>query len=113
MTKGFFAFHGTAPVAIKPICNEGFDPKRRSGQVHGPGEYFGVTSTVSHSYSVKDNKTGPYLMIIAYLLNCPQLTTKAGFCHVVNNPTDWSYAYNVPVVVVTYGPQTNCESPFK
>jgi len=113
MTKGFFAFHGTAPVAIKPICIEGFDPKKRAGQACGPGEYFGVTSTVSHGYSQRGNTTGPYSMIIAYLLTCPQLTTSPGFCYVMNNPTDWSYAYNVPVVVVSYGPQASCESPLK
>lgn len=111
MARGFFSFHGTAPAGIKPICTEGFDPKRRAGQACGPGEYFGVTSAVSHGYSCRGNTTGPYSMIIAFLLNCPQLTTRAGFCHVMNNPTDWSHAFNVPVVVVSYGNQSSCDSP--
>ena len=33
------------------ICNEGFDPKRRSGQAYGRGEYFGVNVGTSHSYA--------------------------------------------------------------
>jgi hypothetical protein len=111
MARGFFTFHGTPPTGIKPICTDGFDPKRRAGQACGPGEYFGVTSTISHGYSCRGNTTGPYSMIIAFLLNCPQLSTSAGFCHVMNNPTDWSYAFNLPVVVVSYGTQSTCNSP--
>jgi hypothetical protein len=111
MARGFFTFHGTPPTGIKPICTDGFDPKRRAGQACGPGEYFGVTSAVSHGYSCRGNPHGPYAMIIAFLLNCPQLTTSPGFCHVMNNPTDWSHAFNVPVAVVSYGTQTSCASP--
>lgn len=110
--RGFFAYHGTAPASIKPICEHGFDPTKRSGQAYGPGEYFGVTSAVSHGYSVRGNTTGPFSMIIGFLMNCPQLTTHARFCHVMNNPTDWSHAFNVPVVVVSYGTQASCPSPF-
>ncbi len=39
--RGFFSFHGTDPTGIKPICNDGFHPKRRAEQTYGPGEYFG------------------------------------------------------------------------
>jgi len=113
MARGFFAFHGTPPAGIKPICSDGFDPKRRAGQACGPGEYFGVSSAVSHGYSCRGNSQGPYSMIIAFLLNCPQLSTRAGFCHVMNNPTDWSHAFNLPVVLVSYGTQSSCESPLK
>ena len=111
MARGFFAFHGTAATAIKPICSEGFDPKRRAGQACGPGEYFGVTSAISHGYCRPANPQGPFAMIIAFLLNCPQLSTSPGFCYVMNNPTDWSHAYTIPVVVVSYGTQTTCDSP--
>lgn len=31
--SGFFAWHGTSEAAIVPICDQGFDPSRRSGQV--------------------------------------------------------------------------------
>ncbi|UJR13608.1 hypothetical protein I4U23_000621 [Adineta vaga] len=111
MARGFFAFHGTAATAIKPICTDGFDPKRRAGQACGPGEYFGVSAAISHGYCRPTNPTGPYAMIIGFLLNCPQLSTRPGFCHVMNNPIDWSSAFNVPVVVVSYGTQTSCSSP--
>lgn len=42
-------------------------------------------------------------MIIAFLLRCTQLKTVPNFCYVVDNPTDWTFAYNLPVLVVTYG----------
>ena len=111
LSRGFFAFHGTAAAAIKSICHEGFDPKRRAGQACGPGEYFGVTAPVSHGYCKPTNPQGPFAMIIAFLVNCPQLSMRPGFCHVMNNPRDWSHAFNVPVVVVSYGTQTSCPSP--
>ncbi|CAF4787695.1 unnamed protein product [Rotaria sp. Silwood1] len=111
MARGFFTFHGTAPTSIKPICVNGFDPSRRAGQACGVGEYFGVTAAVSHGYSCRGSAQGPFSMIIAFLLNCPQLSTRPGFCHVMNNPRDWSHAFNLPVVVVSYGIQTTCPSP--
>jgi Poly(ADP-ribose) polymerase catalytic domain len=111
MGRGFFAFHGTAATSIKPICMNGFDPRRRAGQACGVGEYFGVTAAVSHGYCRPTNPQGPYSMIIAFLLNCPQLSSRPGFCHVMNNPLDWSYSLNLPVVVVSYGTQGTCQSP--
>jgi hypothetical protein len=52
-------------------------------------------------------------MIIAYLLRCPQTTTHGNFCYVVDNPTDWNYAFNLPVLIVTYGQGSNNQpSPF-
>ena len=98
VSSGFFAWHGTAPAAIAPICDTGFDPKRRSGQVHGPGEYFGVDPEVSLSYC----KGGGY-MIVAFLLRGPHLKTQPGFCHVVDNPKDWVASFSVPVLVVGFG----------
>jgi len=111
MARGFFAFHGTAATSIKQICIDGFDPKRRAGQACGIGEYFGVSAAISHGYCRPTNPQGPYAMIIAFLLNCPQLSTRPGFCHVMNNPLDWSHAFNVPAVVVSYGTQSSCQSP--
>ncbi|CAF3869213.1 unnamed protein product [Rotaria sp. Silwood1] len=104
LARGFFAFHGTSINAIEPICKSGFDPTRRRGQVHGPGEYFGVTAAISHGYSKPDSSSlGSRMMIIAFILRCDRVKTQKGFCHVVNNPVDWSAAFNLPVVVVTYG----------
>ena len=111
MARGFFAFHGTPALSIKPICFDGFDPSRRRGQACGPGEYFGVTAPISHGYCRPVNPQGPFSMIIAFLVHCPQLSTRPGFCHVMNNPIDWSHAFNIPVIVVTYGTQTSCQSP--
>ncbi|CAF3368395.1 unnamed protein product [Rotaria sp. Silwood2] len=104
LARGIFAFHGTSVDAIEPICKSGFDPSRRRGQVHGPGEYFGITAAISHGYCKRSNaSTNNQTMIIAFILQCDRVTTKPGFCYVVNNPIDWSAAFNLPVAVVTYG----------
>jgi len=81
MARGFFSFHGTAPTGIKPICNDSFHSKRRAGQACGQVEYFDATSTISHGYSSREKSLGPYSMIIAFLLNCLQLSTSKGFGH--------------------------------
>jgi hypothetical protein len=41
------AFHGTPEANIDAICRTGLDPNRRSGQAHGPGEYFATNATTS------------------------------------------------------------------
>ncbi|CAF2799448.1 unnamed protein product [Rotaria sp. Silwood2] len=107
LAKGFFAYHGTGYKALGPICENGFDPKRRSGQAYGRGEYFGVSAAVSHGYSQKDGAQQYFSqMIIAFLLRGPQTSTHGTFCYVVDNPTDWKYAFNLPVLLVTYGPNS-------
>ncbi|CAF1002038.1 unnamed protein product [Rotaria sordida] len=104
LAKGFFAYHGTSLEAIDSICKTGFDPKRRSAQAYGRGEYFGVTALISHGYCQKGGShAGFSQMIIAFILRCTQVTTKENFCYVVDNPTDWTYAFNLPVLIVTYG----------
>jgi hypothetical protein len=82
--------------------------------VYGRGEYFGVTAGVSHGYSQKGgSQQGFSQMIIAYLVRCTQITTKENFCYVVDNPTDWKYAFNLPVLIVTYGQNAASQpSPF-
>jgi FtsZ-interacting cell division protein YlmF len=114
LAKGFFAYHGCPFQAITSICQNGFDPKRRSGQAYGRGEYFGVTASISHGYSQKGgSQQGFSQMIIAYLLRCTQNTTKENFCYVVDNPVDWEYAFNLPVLIVTYGQTSKSQpSPF-
>ncbi|UJR19686.1 hypothetical protein I4U23_022820 [Adineta vaga] len=114
LSKGFFAYHGCPFQAIDAISQTGFDPKRRSGQAYGRGEYFGVTALISDSYSQKGgNQNGFSQMFIAFILRCTQITTKENFCYVVDNPVDWTYAFNLPVLTVTYGPQArNQISPF-
>ena len=107
VTRGFFAFHGTAVDAIQSICSQGFDPTRRQGQVHGAGEYFGVTSEVSDGYSSRNSCDREVKnMLVAFILRCHQIRTVDGFCYVVNNPVDWSYAFNLPVLIISYGHQT-------
>jgi len=43
-------FHGTPEKNVSTILKDGLDPKKRSGQAHGPGEYFGRDPSVSLSY---------------------------------------------------------------
>ena len=44
------------------------------GQARSPGEYFSLTSAVSHGYYRPANRQGPFAMIIAFLLHCSQLS---------------------------------------
>ncbi|CAM4805317.1 unnamed protein product [Rotaria magnacalcarata] len=112
LAKGFFAYHGSPLDAIDSICQTGFDPKRRSGQAYGRGEYFGVTARVSHGYCHKGgSQTGFSQMIIAFIFRCTQVTTKENFCYVVDNPVDWEYTFNLPVLLVTYG-QNAVKQPY-
>lgn len=110
--RGFFAFHGTASNAIKPICTQGFDPTRRRGQAYGPGEYFGLTAAVSDGYSHISQGGEVKHMLVAFILRCNMIRTVPGFCHVVNNPTDKSHAYNLPVLVISYGHQKSAPAIF-
>ena len=114
LAKGFFAYHGTAHAALGPICESGFDPKRRAGQAYGRGEYFGISAGVSHGYAQRGGtREGFSQMIIAFLLRGPQTSTHGAYCYVVDNPTDWKYAFNLPVLVVTYGQMSvNQPTPF-
>ena len=48
--KTCLAFHGTADANIDSICTKGYDPSRRSGQAHGPGEYFATTPATPLGY---------------------------------------------------------------
>jgi len=102
----FFAWHGTSEPSVPPICHHGFDPNKRSGQACGPGEYFGYNSQVSHGYCRGGSK-----MLVALLLRVEELTTRENFCYVVNNPKDWSVAYCVPFLVISFGTDTGT-TPF-
>ena len=42
-------------------------------------------------------------MIVAFLLKVTETSTHGDFCYVVNNPIDWTYCFNLPVLVVTFG----------
>jgi hypothetical protein len=44
------AFHGTTEKNIPNICQNGYDPKLRSGQAYGKGEYFATTPDVPMNY---------------------------------------------------------------
>jgi hypothetical protein len=75
VNNGVFAWHGTqSDDAVVGICHHGFDPKRRSGQAYGPGEYFGQSAEVSHGYSGSTSR-----MLVCHLLRAPVLSTHGNF----------------------------------
>lgn len=48
--KTALAFHGTPEANIDSICQNGYNAGLRSGQAHGPGEYFATTPDISFGY---------------------------------------------------------------
>jgi len=67
---GLEGFHGTHPDAVVPICSDGFDKSRRSGQVYGAGEYFAKNPTVSIGYC----KGGEYMLVCRLTLGVESST---------------------------------------
>ena len=63
-------FHGTPSENIPSICKTGLDPKRRTGQAHGKGEYFGQSMDVSKGYC----RNGRHMLVFAVLLDKSGLT---------------------------------------
>ncbi|KAL0224148.1 hypothetical protein P9112_003538 [Eukaryota sp. TZLM1-RC] len=93
-----FAWHGTKAPAVASIAYDGFDPKYRSGQACGPGEYFGVAEkpAVSVGYS-----SGCRYMFVAAILPLDGVfSERSGFCYVVNNPLDFESTYCLPLLVL-------------
>ena len=88
------AFHGTAETNISSICQNGYDPKLRSGQVHGAGEYFATTPDIPVSYC-----KGGKRMLLNELLLGQQGThhTKHGTIVVMKDA-----AHDLPRFVVTF-----------
>lgn len=98
-----FAYHGTNFPAIPLICQYGFDPTRRSGQVYGPGEYFGFTASTSSGYAKPAEHS--HIMILAALLNARELSINSRgvpFCYIVNNPPKWNMTYCLPLLIVRF-----------
>ncbi|ELP94541.1 hypothetical protein EIN_116720 [Entamoeba invadens IP1] len=97
VNNGFFTWHGSPENGVQGICNEGFDPHRRSGQAYGTGEYFGIQPQTSFSYC----QNGSHL-ILTYVLNGNQVRTQPGFCYIINNPIDWNTSYCLPLFVISF-----------
>ncbi|XP_065670997.1 uncharacterized protein LOC136089200 [Hydra vulgaris] len=98
ISRGIFAWHGTSTEAIYPICKDGFDPKKRSGQAYGSGEYFGVTAGVSDGYC-----RGGKMMLVSFILNGNHSKHIQNFCYVVANPIDNQHVFSVPILIVNFG----------
>lgn len=62
-------WHGSAEQNVLSIAVHGFDPKRRSGQAYGAGEYFAKDPNVSVMYA----KGGSYMFLCRLLLGQAQV----------------------------------------
>jgi len=94
-------FHGTKKDAVPLILCDGFDPKRRSGQVYGPGEYFDCNFGVSAGYTAGNGG-----IIGTLILKDPTRVSRHTYSGghpiwVVNNPTDGSLSLCLPVFVLS------------
>ena len=98
-------FHGTPEQNVNAICQQGLDPKRRSGQAHGPGEYF---AGAGHSQiSVAYCQGGRKMIVFAVLVDRSGLTCDKGSIVVVNKPE-----HQLPLFVLTFnGPGSTHRVP--
>lgn len=96
------AFHGTSGSNIDSILTNGYDPKKRSGQAYGSGEYFAVTPNIPLGYCKGGKK-----MLLNELLLGQQGThhTKHGDIIVMKNPP-----HDLPRYTITFQWPTMCVS---
>ena len=88
------AFHGTPDRNnVLSIFHDGWDPSKRSGQNYGPGEYFATEINTPLQYARQSGA-----VVIAILLPGTFQAAQNGYC-VVNNPTDRSAAFCLPIGV--------------
>ena len=57
-------FHGTAEQNIDAIACDGLDSKKRSGQAHGPGEYFAKNPQISVGYCKGGTEMFVFLVVV-------------------------------------------------
>ena len=91
------AFHGTPDRNnVLSIFHDGWDPSRRNtnGQQYGPGEYFATEINTPLRYQQLNGA-----VVIAILLPGTFQRAQNGYC-VVNNPTDRSAAFCLPIGAV-------------
>ena len=87
------AFHGTAEAKIEPICRDGLDPKLRTGQALGCGEYFGKQAAQSLGYC----RGGRKMLVVALLTDKTGLTAQNVGVLVINKPE-----HQLPLFVVSF-----------
>ena len=94
---GRFFWHGTSLTGVRGICDGGFDPAFRKNQGYGPGDYFSLFVNVSKGYVKGDNT-----LLVVFALEKFVTVTKDANVHIVNNPTDRSKLFCLPILVITY-----------
>ena len=88
------AFHGTAEKNINSICQTGYDPKRRSVQAYGAGEYFATSPYTPMSYC----DSGKKMLLNELLLGQSGIHhTMHGDIVVMKNP-----AHDLPRYIITF-----------
>jgi hypothetical protein len=60
-----FSWHGCREDAVPSICYHGFDPTKRSGQLHGTGEYFAAQSSIAQGFCRN------YYMLVCFIVHNP------------------------------------------
>jgi len=88
-------FHGTAEANIGAILRNGLDPRRRSGQAHGPGEYF--AGEKNSAISIPYCKGGKKMLVFAVLVDRSGLTKDSPQIVVINKPE-----HQLPLFVLTF-----------
>jgi len=92
------AFHGTGN-ASDILCN-GFDPSKRTRQLHGAGEYFAHDWETASDYA-RDQRNP--IVIVTLLLKCKARSVLGGGHRpwfVVDNPADRSVSYCIPLMYI-------------
>ena len=90
-------YHGTTPDAVSSILCHGFDVMRRSGQEHGPGEYFAGQPEMLLTYA----RDGGRLLVCA-IVDRPSFH-KGSNIFVVDNPVNQpELAFVLPLGVALF-----------
>jgi hypothetical protein len=102
-----FAWHGTpSHQGLIGISSNNLDPGRRSGQLHGPGEYFSPSDVTSMGYAGSNG----FLIPCALLKKAPYTSTSPHL--VVSNPTSGNPMYCIPLGVILQSHQVAKGDPF-
>jgi len=91
-------FHGTPNENVESILRDGLDPKRRTGQAMGKGEYFGLNPLISYPYC----RMGNQMILFAVLTDPSGVTVDNGGVIVIHKPE-----HQLPLGVVTFRSTTS------
>lgn len=107
-------FHGTKPDNINTILRDGLDPKKRSGQCYGPGEYFSKTGSASVSYCRGGLEMLVFVVVLPSSVTQTDVTGNTAY-HLTRHhsiPSDYVVVPNndhqLPIGTIRYTAVGNC-----